>query len=92
MDTCFSDISGGLVKFLTIGELQNMKTAWNTFRMVETYNSNISTKRHAAMLAGSNLGAYTYYQFQNNEEKQLYNKGLADHFRLIGFSNTVSKD
>ena len=92
MNTCFSDISGGLVKFLSVGELQNMKTAWYTFRDVETFNSNISTLRHNASVSGGDITQFSYYQFQSDTEKQLYNKGLADHLRLIGFSNTVNKN
>lgn len=92
MNTCFSDISGGLVKYLSISELQNMKTAWNTFREVEIFNSNISTLRNNAFLSGGNASQFSYYQFQSDTEKQLYNKGLADHLRLIGFSTTVTKN
>ncbi len=92
MNTCFSDISGGLVKYLSISELQNMKTAWNTFRNVEVFNSNISTLRNNAYVTGQDVTQFSYYQFQSDTEKQLYNKGLSDHFRLIGFSNTVNKN
>jgi hypothetical protein len=92
MNTCFSDISGGLIKYLSISELQNIKTAWNTFREVEIYNSNISTLRNTAVQTGNDPRVYSYYQFQSDTEKQFYNKGLSDHFRLIGFSNTVNKN
>jgi hypothetical protein len=79
-------------RYLSISELQNMKTAWNTFREVESFNSNISTLRNNAFISGGNASQYSYYQFQSDAEKQLYNKGLSDHLRLIGFSTTVTKN
>lgn len=82
--TCFPSISP--VKSLTYAQYQDNLYAWNTFRTVELYNSNISTQR------GQGNKVLNYYQFFNQTEKAAYNTGAVLYFTYLNYSTIVSKD
>lgn len=84
MDICFSDISG--IQSLNYAQFQESMRAWNTFRQVEFFNSNVSTLRFNG---ASNL---TYWQFPTTTSYQEYQRGLSLHTTYAGFSTVVQKN
>lgn len=84
MNVCFSDIEG--IQSLTYAQLRDYTKSWETFKRVESYNSNVSTLR----ANGDN--SLVYYQFPTTNDYSLYRKGQLLQFTYLGFSTTVSKD
>lgn len=78
---CF-DVSG--FRFLTPIQFRIYKDSWNTFNRVQSYNSNISTLRHAGQL---NLN---YYQFVTMFEMSQYRQGQQLHVQIYPTSNWSS--
>ena len=64
------------------------KDAWNTFNTVQSYNSNISTLRHAG-----NKSLF-YYQYVNSTEMAKYRQGQFLHTQVFPNQkwNSVSPD
>ena len=78
---CF-DASG--FRFMTPVQFRIYKDAWNTYNRVQSYNSNISTLRHAGQ---TNLN---YYQFVNMQEKNQFAQGQQLHVQVYPSSNWSS--
>jgi len=80
MSGCF-DLSG----FYSLNDSQNLKYqfAWNTFRRIQNFNSNVSTL-HAA---GTSNNTLLYYTFTSYDEKTNFNIGQALHTQRYPNSN-----
>ena len=84
MNVCFSDISG--IQSLTYAQFLESQRAWNTFRQVEQFNSNVSTQRFFG------AATLTYWQFPTTTSYEEYKRGLSLHTSYLGFSTVVQKN
>ena len=82
------------IQSLTYAQYKDNSDAWNQFRNVELYNSNISTQRGQGGLnrTYSDCSQGIYYQFPTSEAKIEYRKGATLYFYYLGYSNTVQKN
>lgn len=82
--TCFSDVPG--IKSMYYGQYTDLATAWELFRRVELYNSNVSTLR------GEGDSNASYYQFVTNQEQSYYRQGGVLFFTYLQYSSIVQKN
>lgn len=68
------------------GQYQDLATAWETFRRIELYNSNVSTLR------GDGYSDVNYYQFVTNQEQTFYRQGGTLFFTYLNYSTIVEKN
>jgi hypothetical protein len=80
MSGCF-DLSG----FYSLNDSQKVKYqfAWNTFRRIQNFNSNVSTL-HAA---GTSNNTLLYYTFASYDERTNFNIGQGLHTQRYPNSN-----
>lgn len=78
---CF-DLSG--IRGLSPVQYRIYQQAWNTYNIVQSYNSNTSTLRHAG------AKYLNYYQFVSMEEKNQYTRGQQLHVQVFPNSNWAS--
>jgi hypothetical protein len=71
---CF-DLSG--IRGLSPTQFRIYKDAWTTYNTVQSYNSNISTLRHAG-----NKSLF-YYQYVNSAEMAQYKQGQMLHSQIF---------
>ncbi len=83
LDICFGALS--TLQQLTYSQKYQYSTAWDTFRRVEFFNSNVSTQRGQGA-----VGYLPYYQFITLQEKNFYNQGATLFASYLGFTQTVS--
>ncbi len=81
---CFSNVAN--LKSLSFVQLQDYTGAWETYRRVELYNSNVSTLR------GSGATGCNYYQFFSQTEQAAYRTGASLFFQYLGVSTSVQKN
>ena len=74
------------IQSLNYSQYQDNSDAWNKFRTVELYNSNISTQRDEGNKS------LNYYQFPTSEAKIQYRQGAYLYFYYLGYSTTVQKN
>jgi hypothetical protein len=85
---CFQDVNPQ--KYLTYAQLRDYNAAWETFRRVELYNSNVSTVRGGGQgMMTSNLN---YYQFFSQQEQATWRTGSVLFFTYLGYSTIVQKN
>lgn len=84
LDYCFNGLS--TIQSVSYNQRRAYKIAWDTFRTVEIYNSNVSTQR-----GYGNMNAI-YYQFPSNELKSQYKEGQSLYYYYLGYSNVVIKN
>ena len=84
LNICFTSLS--TIKSVSYSQLKEAKTAWETFRTVELYNSNISTQR------GTGNKSLIYYQFLSTESQTYYRKGSLLYFSELGYNTIVEKN
>jgi hypothetical protein len=80
MSGCF-DLSG----FYSLNNSQSLKYqfAWNTFRRIQSFNSNVSTLHKA----GTSNNTLLYYTFASYDERNNFNIGQALHTQRYPNSN-----
>lgn len=71
---------------MSYNQQYSYKTAWDSFRFAELYNSNVSTQR------GQGNTNLTYYQFPTTEANALYKQGASLFYYYYGYSNAVKKN
>jgi len=81
---CFNALSS--IQSVSYNQRHSIKIAWDTFRTVELYNSNVSTQRSFGNMSLS------YYQFPTTESQVDYKQGGSMFFYYLGFSNVVNKN
>ena len=84
LNTCFNSLSS--IQSVSYNQRYNYKKAWDSFRTVEIYNSNVSTQRGQGNI---NLN---YYQFLNTEAQSEYKQGGSLFFYYLGYTETVKKN
>jgi hypothetical protein len=84
LNYCFNNLSS--IHSVSYNQQRAYKIAWNTFRTVEIYNSNVSTQR------GQGDSNATYYQFQTTELQTQYKEGQSMFYYYFGYSNVVKKN
>lgn len=84
LNVCFSSLS--TIKSVSYSQYTEKRTAWETFRTVELYNSNISTQR------GAGNKSLIYYQFLSSESQTYYRKGSLLFFSELGYNTIVEKN
>lgn len=82
------------IKSLSYAQYKDNSDAWNQFRTIELYNSNISTQRGQGGLIRpySDCSQGIYYQFPTSEAKIQYKQGAYLYFYYLGYSNVVQKN
>lgn len=85
MSGCF-DLSG----FFCLNNSQKLKyqIAWDTFRRIQSINSNVSTLHKA----GTSNNTLLYYTFESYDEKTNFNIGQSLHTQRYPNSNWNSVD
>ena len=84
LDYCFNNLSS--ITAVSYNQRQSYRIAWDSFRKVETYNSNISTQR-----SQGNLNAL-YYHFPTTESHSQYKQGQSLFFYYLGYTDSVKKN
>jgi len=84
LDTCFRSLS--TITGVSYNQQQSYKTSWDTFRLAEMYNSNVSTQR------GQGNTGLNYYQFPSTEAQVQYKQGSSLFYYYFGYSNVVKKN
>ena len=84
LDTCFNSIT--TIQGVSYNQRSEYKMAWNTFRTVEVYNSNISTQH------GNGNKEPTYWQFPTQESLSAYKQGASLFYYYLGYSTIVQKN
>jgi len=84
LDTCFKSLS--TIHSVSYNQRESYKAAWDSFRKVEIYNSNISTQR------GEGNTNANYYQFPSTAEQAQYKEGQSMFYYYFGYSNVVKKN
>ena len=84
LNICLSDL--GVIQSISYNRYKDLKIAWDTFRTVEIYNSNISTQR------GEGNKTLMYHQFPSNNSQIEYKKGAFLFDTYLGYSNIVEKN
>jgi hypothetical protein len=84
LSQCFTKVA--TINSMTYNQLQDYTKAWNMFRAVESYNSNISTQR------GQGNKTLNYYQFTSQDDASSYRTGTNLFFTYLGISTTVQKN
>ena len=84
LDTCFKSLSS--INSVSYNQRESYRNAWNSFRTVELYNSNISTQR------GEGNTNAIYYQFPSTEIQAQYKEGQSMFYYYFGYSNVVKKN
>jgi len=84
LNTCFNSIS--TIHSVYYNQRHEYKTAWETFRKIELYNSNVSTQH------GEGNKDTRYYQYLTNSEKSHYRQGASLFQYYLGYSNIVEKN
>lgn len=84
LDTCFNSLSS--IRSVSYNQRESYRAAWDSFRKVEIYNSNISTQR-----GGGDTNA-TYYQFITTQSQSQYKEGQSMFYYYFGYSNVVKKN
>jgi len=97
LNICWSKLvsqTTSTIQSLTYAQYKDNSDAWNQFRNVELYNSNISTKRGEGGLitSYSDCSQGIYYQFPTSEAKTQYRQGAYLYFYYLGYSNVVQKN
>lgn len=83
LDVCFQNLS--TLQQMNYSQRFEYSTAWNTFRRVEFFNSNVSTQRGEGA-----VGYLPYYQFVTLEEKNYYRQGATLFATYLGYTQTVA--
>jgi hypothetical protein len=84
LNYCFNGLSS--IQGVSYNQRQAYRMAWDSFRTVEIYNSNVSTQR-----GEGNINA-TYYQFPSSESQSQYKEGQSLFYYYLGYSNVVKKN
>jgi hypothetical protein len=84
LNYCFNGLSS--IHSVSYNQRQSYRIAWDTFRTVEIYNSNVSTQR-----AQGNTNA-TYYQFSSTQSQSQYKEGQSLFFYYLGYVDVVKKN
>jgi len=74
------------IKSLTYSQKQDYTTSWNTFRMIELYNSNVSTQHS---LGNIDL---PYWEYSSYTEIEAYQTGAIMFATYLGYSTIVQKN
>ena len=82
--TCFNSIT--TIQGVSYNQRKEYNNAWDSFRTVELYNSNVSTQR------GSGNTTAIYWQFPSQESYSLYKQGANLFFYYLGYSTIVEKN
>ena len=83
LTTCFNDLS--TIQGVSYNQRQNYKNAWDTFRTVELFNSNVST------LYGNGNTSARYWQYPSEQSVAQYKQGASMFYYYLGYSNIVQK-
>jgi hypothetical protein len=84
LNTCFNSLSS--IQSVSYNQRHAYKSAWDSFRTIEIYNSNISTQR------GQGNTTLNYYQFSNTQGQSEYKMGASLFFYYLGYIDTVKKN
>jgi hypothetical protein len=84
LNTCFNSLSS--IQSVSYNQRYNYKKAWDTFKTVEIYNSNVSTQKNQGNVNIS------YYQFPSNEAQSEYKQGANLFYYYLGYTNSVKKN
>jgi len=83
LNTCFNSLS--TIQGVSYNQRHVYKSSWDTFKMVELYNSNISTLR-----SGGNTTAQ-YYQYSSEQSINQYKQGASMFYYYLGYTDIVQK-
>ena len=84
LNYCFNSLSS--ITAVSYNQRQAYRIAWDSFRNVEIYNSNISTQR-----SQGNINA-VYYNFLSTESHSQYKQGQSLYFYYLGYTDSVKKN
>jgi len=84
LNTCFNSIT--TIQGVSYNQRKEYKNAWDSFRTIELYNSNVSTQH------GSGNKEPTYWQFPTQESYILYKQGGSLFFYYLGYSTIIEKN
>jgi hypothetical protein len=84
LNTCFNSLNS--IQSVSYNQRYSYKIAWDTFRTIEIFNSNVSTQR------GQGNTNLTYYQFSNTQGQSEYKMGASLFFYYLGYIDTVKKN
>ena len=84
LNTCFNTLTS--IQSVSYNQRQSYKSAWDSFRTIEIYNSNVSTQR------GQGNTNLNYYQFSNTQGQSEYKQGASLFFYYLGYVDTVKKN
>jgi hypothetical protein len=84
LNTCFNSLSS--IQSVSYNQRYNYKIAWDSFRTIELFNSNVSTQR------GQGNKNLNYYQFSNTQGQTEYKQGASLFYYYLGYVDTVKKN
>ena len=82
--TCFNSLS--TIYSVSYNQRYEYRAAWNSFQMVELFNSNVST------LHSQGDTSVMYYQYPTCQAQSQYRQGASLFQYYLGYSNIVQKN